>query len=464
MVHHRRPFSAEQLRGSLAALSAADGYYAGFSGGADSTALLLALCELGVELGAPFRAVHVNHGLHADAAEWQRHCERFCAERGIELICLQVRPDPDSGRGVEAEARHLRYQAMAALLGAGDSLLTAHHADDQAETVLLNLMRGSGVDGLSAMPPERPLGAGLLQRPLLDFDNQALEDYLRGRNVGWLEDPSNQFLAHDRNYLRHQIMPALDRRWPGVVKRLSLTRRAMAETRRVLETLADDLLGRSLPHPRVLSLAGLADADPGLVKLVVRRWLKRNGTPSLPVHRLETLLRQIGEAGAGSNVCIRWDHCALHLYRGQLWLQTDGPAEPCARRAWPSGGRVDLGPHTGPLELEGEGAGLPGVDLLSFGRRQCTEPSLLRNGHHQGLKNIFQAAGVPPWLRDAVPLTAQGGGLAAVGDWCIADPFSEWLRENRLRLVWHPRDPLLRYIRDLQHAGETIRTNGDELH
>lgn len=448
----------------LAALSAANTYFAGFSGGADSTALLLALAELSEDLATPFKAIHVNHGLHADAAKWQRHCEQFCRRHDIELVCLHVRPGADSGRGVEAEARRLRYAAIAALLRPGDSLLTAHHADDQAETVLLNLMRGSGVDGLSAMPSERPLGAGLLQRPLLDVDKQALRTYLRDRRVGWLEDPSNQFPAHDRNFLRHQIMPALEQRWPGVVKRLSLTRRAMAETRAVLEDLADEMLERSLLHPLVLRLEDPGETDPGRFKLVIRRWLRLAGVPPLPAQRLETLWQQVRQANGSGNIRVGWEHCVLHLYRDQLWLQAGGPAEPCPDRAWPPGGNgVELGERLGQLAFEGADETRPPVDLESFSRGGRGELSILLNGHHQQLKNIFQAAAVPPWLRDAVPLTTLDGELSAVGDWCIGDRLGAWLGKTRLRLRWRPRDPLLRYLRDLQHGTEATGTAGDEL-
>ncbi len=452
------------MRDRLAALSAANTYFAGFSGGADSTALLLALFELGEGLGTPFKAVHVNHGLHADAAKWQRHCQQFCRRRDIELVCLRIGPGADSGSGVEAEARRLRYAAIAALLRPGDSLLTAHHADDQAETVLLNLMRGSGVDGLSAMPPERPLGAGLLQRPLLDIDKQALRTYLRDRNVGWLEDPSNQLPAHDRNFLRHQIMPVLEQRWPGVVKRLTLTRTAMAETRAMLEDLADEVLGRSLLHPLVLRLENPGAEGPGRFKLLVRRWLRLAGVPPLPAQRLETLWQQVRRANGSGRVRIGWEHCVLHLYRDQLWLQAGGSVEPCGHHAWPSGGNsVELGGRLGLLAFEGADETRPPMDMESFGRGRRGELTILLNGHHQRLKNIFQAAAVPPWLRDAVPLTALDGELSAIGDWCIGDRLRAWLGNTRLQLRWRPRDPLLRYLRDRQHGAEATGPAGDAL-
>ncbi len=200
----------------LQSFPAVNAYVVAYSGGADSTALLHALCTIQNQLGVPLSAVHVNHGLHDDAGQWQQQCEHFCRQNNIELVCVRVDLKNCSGKGLEAEARHLRYEAISGLLEPGTGVLTAHHADDQAETLLLNLMRGSGIDGLSAMPDSRALGHGLLQRPLLGFQNNALRDYLRINGVEWTEDPSNQYLNHDRNFVRQEIIPLLEKRWPEV--------------------------------------------------------------------------------------------------------------------------------------------------------------------------------------------------------------------------------------------------------
>ena len=254
MSNRALAFTAERLLHILQSFPVVNAYLVGFSGGADSTALLHALSTIQGQLGVPLSAVHVNHGLHGDADLWQSQCEHFCSQLGIKLVSLSINLDNRSGKGLEAEARHLRYDAISTLLEPGVCLLTAHHADDQAETLLLNLMRGSGVDGLSAMPESRPLGKGILQRPLLEFQNSALRDYLNKHGIEWSEDPSNQYLDHDRNSIRHEIMPLLEERWLGVSKRLLLTRKAMTGARHLLEHLADDYLEQSLCHPLVLQI------------------------------------------------------------------------------------------------------------------------------------------------------------------------------------------------------------------
>ena len=210
-------FTAERLLHNLRSFPDVEAYLVGFSGGADSTALLHALNSVRDRLDIPITAVHINHGLHERAAVWQTECEDFCRLHGINLVCLSIKLNHRPGKGLEAEARHLRYEAISTLIKPGTCLLTAHHADDQAETLILNLMRGSGVDGLSAMPESRPLGKGVLQRPLLGFQNTALRAYLSEQGIYWSEDPSNQHLDHDRNFVRHELVPVLEQRWPWCI-------------------------------------------------------------------------------------------------------------------------------------------------------------------------------------------------------------------------------------------------------
>jgi tRNA(Ile)-lysidine synthase len=279
MSNRALAFTAEWLLHILKSFPSVSAYVVAYSGGADSTALLHALLKIKDQLGVPVSAVHINHGIHEDADHWQTLCENFCLQHQVELVTLKIRLEHRQGKGLEAEARHLRYAAITDLLPPGAGLLTAHHADDQAETLLLNLMRGSGVDGLSAMPESRKLGKGVLQRPLLGFQSKALKNYLSAHNVGWTEDPSNQFLNHDRNFVRHEIIPVLEKRWPEVSKRLLLTRKAMTGARHLLEKLADDYLGQNLHHPFVLEMTKQLADDMELFKLVIRRWMTRADTP-----------------------------------------------------------------------------------------------------------------------------------------------------------------------------------------
>jgi len=457
MSNRALAFTAQRLLQILRSFPAVNSYIVGFSGGADSTALLHALASIRAELATPVSAVHVNHGIHPRADHWQHDCEIFCRQLGVELICLGIKLDNRSGKGMEAEARHQRYAAISGLLDSADCLLTAHHADDQAETLLLNLMRGSGVEGLTAMPASRPLGEGFLQRPLLQFKNSALKEYLRQREIAWIEDPSNQSMNHDRNFVRHEVMPLLERRWPEVSQRLLLTREAMSDARRLLEGLAEDYLAAHLVNPFVMDLTRRCLGQPELLRLVIRYWIKKSDAPGIPVYKLGALCDQVRQDASGRKVAVYWDGWSLRLYRDQLWLQPDSAISDCPSQAWPDDRNwVDLGEDIGRLTLIRSGAAdetgteYPDGGLVVGNRNDLKENSIFHGGVHKRLKNLFQDAGIPHWLRDSIPLCSLDGELAAVGDWCLSERFARWLKENSLTLNWRPVHPLLRYVRNRQ--------------
>jgi tRNA(Ile)-lysidine synthase len=445
-------FTAESLLHVLHAQPPAHSYVVGFSGGADSTALLHALIKIKSELGVPVSAVHVNHGLHADSDSWQHHCETFCDWNNIKLSCIKVQLKHQSGKGLEAEARHLRYKAISTLLRDGSTLLTAHHADDQVETLLLNLMRGSGVDGLSAMPEQRLLGNGFLQRPLLEFQNTELLKYLQENDVEWIDDPSNQYVNQDRNFVRHEVIPLLEKRWPGVDKRLLLTRRAMADTRILLEGLADEYLEHNLCNPYVLDITAQLLNDPRLLKLVTRRWTSRSGTSSIPANKLNTFYDQLAKAGSQNNVCMAWGDSLLRLYQQKLWLIEDVGIAPCPLVTWESGAKqVYLGPDVGQLflsatKIPSKTLESPFENFLITNRSDISKKTIQHKGHHQSLKNLFQAFNIPPWLRDCIPLCQLDGELVAIGDWCFNASFETSMVQHDIRLEWHPAHPLLQFV------------------
>jgi tRNA(Ile)-lysidine synthase len=293
---------------------------------------------------------------------------------------------------------------------------------------------------------------------MLDFQNSALRKYLAKKNIAWTEDPSNQYMNHDRNFVRHQLLPLLENRWPKVSKRLLLTRKAMTGARHLLETLADEKLGKALVHPLVLELSDELLTDTELLKLVMRRWIKQTGRHSIPAYRLETFCQQLLHAGTDNKISICWDDCVLRFYRQHLWLQTGADIQPCKRIVWPVDEKqLELGKDSGCLRINPTNANvhrsqvLPQPEFAIGGRNSLTENVLLRGGQHKSLKNLLQAAGIPPWLRDCIPLCAQEGELLAVGDWCFSDRFETWLHKNNTRLSWHPEHPVLRLIRAQQH-------------
>ncbi len=210
------------------------------SGGVDSVALLHAAREVTAHHGGlRLRALHVDHGLQPASLDWAAICRELCERLGVRCEVLELHLVPRKGESVEAEARTERYSALAAALEPGESLLTAHHADDQLETVLLQLFRGAGVAGLAAMPECAPLGPGHHLRPLLQVARVDLVAYAQALGLQWIEDPMNREARYDRSYLRHEVLPAILARWPAAARTVGRSARHLGEAQRLLEALAE---------------------------------------------------------------------------------------------------------------------------------------------------------------------------------------------------------------------------------
>lgn len=405
------------------------------SGGRDSMVLLHLLCRLHAQQGAPPpRVLHVNHGLHPEAAHWARQVQGWSAALGAECRVLTVQVARDGDRGLEAAARQARYQAWADVLPAQHALLLAQHRDDQAETVLLRLLRGSGPTGLAAMPVRRPLGAGLLCRPLLQADREDLARVAEQLGVPWLEDPSNLDSRHDRNYLRQQVLPRIERRWPGY--RQTLTRAAALVSEQ--QTLLDAQLGEGMQAGLPLPLDRLAaEVSRGTAQLHL--WLARNGIQSPSQARLLELHRQALQARVDARMRVEVGAFHVRRFAGALHLV------PAIRAALPRGPLTwtltepcEL-PHGRLLACCTDGAGLPAALARAEVRfRQGGErfqPAGRR--HSMPLKKWFQSAQVPPWERDRLPLVCVAGQVVAVADLAVAEG---WLQRPGRVLRWQPRD------------------------
>jgi len=403
-----------------------------FSGGGDSTALLLALHELRRQLNAPLEAIHVNHGAHADADAWVSHCRSICGALSVPLAVVPAPESPLPPGSPEARLRAWRNTAFEALLERGDVLCTAHHREDQAETLLLALLRGSGPEGLAAMPEQRPLGAGRLVRPLLETPRAALVAYLRKRGVDWIDDPSNQDTSLDRNYLRGEILPRLRARWPAADRSLADSARLCGEAAAWLGAEADLALAGREPHPGVLRVRGLEN-EPAALRALLRRWLKRRNVTPLPRARLEALAGQLETAGPDRRIRVEWGEHRLRHHRGMLWL--DGPARrSCPRVAdWNGGQAADLGPLSGRLALDPPRALGPfRIDARAGGERYRDRAG----GPSRTLKGWFAQLGLPPWFRDSVPLLFDDDRLLAAGDVVLDAAFRERLEQEETDLSW----------------------------
>jgi len=397
------------------------------SGGLDSMALLEALLELRRRGGlpAPLACLHVHHGLRPEAGAWARLVAGRCAEAGLPCEVLRVRVDPGDPRGLEAAAREARYAALAARLSPGEALLTGHHRDDQAETVLLQLLRGAGPAGLAAMAGWRPFGPGRLGRPWLDlgWGRAELEAWARARGLGWVEDPTNRDPRHLRNRLRHELLPRLEALVPGARRTLARAARLQAEAAALLEELAAQDLERAAGPEGALRLEALAALSEARRRNLLRHWLRLRGAPPLDERRLEELARWAG-LRPDARPCLRWRGWELRRHRGLLRVRpVPPPLDPGLDLPWTPPEPLAL-PDGRRLCAEARPGGLrPGLGLRVRLRRGGERMVCKDNGMRRPLKKLLQEWGVPPWERERLPLLYAGEELAAVTGLGVAAPF-----------------------------------------
>jgi tRNA(Ile)-lysidine synthase len=421
----------------------ASGLVVALSGGPDSAALLRAAVAPGKNLRAlPLRAVHIDHGLQPAAADFRAACERLCAQLRIPLRIVAIEVPHAHGASLEAAARETRYAALSLEMQPRECLLTAHHRQDQAETLLLQALRGAGVKGMSAMPACRPFGPGWHVRPLLDvahgdlkrfgeFERAASRDPSSDPSSDPSIDPMNQDLRFDRVYLRTAVWPLIEKRWPGAAISLTRAARHMAEAQRLLEMAAGADVAR-LRDGDALSIPGLRALSPLQRVNVVRLWVSQGGLEAPSTARLIEALRQVFDAEADHQPAIVWGGHALRRYRQRLFVtRADPPRVPDARTWSPvAGSSLELGPALGNLTWIAQQGGIAAERLPAsvIVRRRDGGETLkpASSARTQTVQHLCQALGVLPWMRDALPLVFAGDELIAIADlwldarWCAA--------------------------------------------
>lgn len=427
-------FTPEQLLQNLHRLPQAKRYWIALSGGLDSTVLLHALSQLRLSLAA----IHVDHGLSPESANWSRQCRDLCEGLGIELVEQQVEVNRQ-GKGLEAAAREARYTAFNSVLGEGEMLLTAHHQDDQAETLLLQLLRGGGVRGLAAMPECRPLGQGWLGRPLLHFSRQTLQAYAEDNGLSWVDDPSNFDTSLERNYLRHELMPQLEERQQGVKAVLARSADHFAESSELLDELAEQDLAGIENKASWLSISGLLKLNPARQRNVLRFWFRHQGLAVPDSRNLKRVFDELIPAGEDAEPLVHWPGAEVRRYRERLFAMPPLAAldEELFMFPWPGELPEGLGKLTTERVL---GKGIKEAYLqnkLTVGWRQGGEriapPG--RSGHHS-LKKLYQEAGIPPWERQRRPLIYIDGELAQVAGLWTDSRFACGENEVGIQFEW----------------------------
>ncbi len=423
-------FTREILLQKLAALSEGAGrprrYVVAFSGGLDSTVLLHALAAPADKQDIPVVAVHVDHGLHEDSPDWGAHCEAVANSLGVKFISERVVVEDDAGHGPEAAARDARYRVLATLLKRGEWVLSAHHQDDQAETMLLNLIRGTGPAGLAGIGEFRPFAAGWLVRPILDVPRAALQDYARAKGLAWIDDPSNDDRQFDRNYLRHEIMPRLESRWPDAARRLQRSSRIAGDAASLLDALAAidaETLGDRRDR---LQIDGLRALPVARQRNVLRYALRQLGLATPSAKHVQMVIDEVVAAREDAEPMVCWNGVEVRRYRNSLYLlSADRFEAPGNQGLVVDGDRLELQHGLGVLRLESDAAEGLSLDVVERGLElryrhggEKFRPS--GQAHTKKLKKLLQEASVVPWMRDRIPLIYADGELVAVADLWLA--------------------------------------------
>ena len=420
-----------------------------FSGGLDSTVLLHALARALVDRpNYRIRAAHVDHQLQRDSAIWRQHCGSVALSLQLEFVPLVVKVAADPELSPEAAARDARYAALRQILRPNEVLLTAHHADDQLETMLLALMRGAGLRGLSGVPSVQIFGGGWLARPLLEFSRAELEEWARSEQLQWLDDPSNANTNFDRNFLRHRVLPALRERWSAAAHSATRSTAHLREAGRLLDVLAAADL-ESVAIGSCLSMTQLASLAPARRRNVLRHWIRQHGMRVPSTRKLATIERDLLIAREDRLPCVEWDDVEVRRHRGLLYCMRQRPAfEPADPLPWNVSQVLELPAQLGRLRAQRDAAGGLAVarargELQVHFRRGGEELQPAGDPHHRKLKKLLQDAGVLPWWRDRVPLIYAADRLVAVGDLWIAEEFAARGGEDALRIVWEERPQLV---------------------
>lgn len=415
----------------------------GLSGGRDSVVLLHALSRLRLAGNRPFElsAVHVNHRISPNAPAWADFCSELCARLDVALEVVSVDVPRNGGEGLEAAARHVRHAVFAACRA--DWLALAHHRDDQAETVLLNLLRGAGIAGAAGMLAERPQACGpALIRPLLDVPRAALKDYAVAHGLRWIDDESNDDVHFRRNYLRRDVLPQLEEKFPGARKSLARAASHFAEGTQLLDELAAiDRAAVTSPAGRI-SLPGFNALTPSRARNLLRHEWLAAGFRAPDVRWIDEALRQLATADELAETCLETRDGRLHVYRGEVYVVGHVPEAPELPVAWNgefelpwAGGRVRFEPVVGRGIRR---ASLAAGEVFLKARQGGERLQPQANRPRRSLRNLLQEAALPPWERGRLPFLWCGsrllwvGGLGVdAGDACTAG-------EQGVLPVWVP--------------------------
>lgn len=436
-------FDTTLLISAIRKLCGSSPLWIAYSGGMDSHVLLHLLASHRQQFPQTIQVVHVNHQLQSAASHWVEHCQRTVEKLQLPFHCLKVNVVNCHEVGMESAARAARYQAISQLVGSQGKLLTGQHQQDQAETVMLQLLRGAGVRGLGAMRETSRWQEMTIIRPLLTISHSALLDYARKHQLTWIEDPSNQDTEINRNFLRHQIWPALQQRWPALDQTLCRAADNLQESQQLLDELAvgDLQLIAADKATGSVSISQLVTLSEPRQRNVLRYFM-RSLAMMLPSRKvLQRIQEEVCLAAADAQPEVTWHHYVARRYQDRLYLALATP--PLMTTATPT-----LLHDQQPLQLDSQrklvweartGQGLR-TDLFAAGielryRQGGEKIQLLGKTHHQSLKKLLQQWQVPSWQRDSIPLLFVKDELVAV----VGYGYAESARTETDQTGWLPQ-------------------------
>lgn len=400
-------------------------FLVGFSGGLDSSVLLHILVCIRDQLipELKVRAIHIHHGLNPLADTWVKHCQQQCARWHIPLEVVRVSIDPRHN-GIEAAARTARYQAFSSHLATDEVLLTAQHLDDQCETFLLALKRGSGPAGLSAMAARMPFAHSQLLRPLLTFSREMLESYARTQQLQWIEDDSNQDDRFDRNFLRLRVLPLLNHRWPHFAQATARSAGLCAEQEQLLDELLAESVQQLKNHHNALSIEGLILATDAKRGAILRRWLAGEGASMPSQSQLQRLWLEVAMARPDAEPQLTLGAYQVRRFRQHLylipalkeinvghlfWATVKDQAEPPEPLVLPANLGVLSLTASGGQAIRAAALG----DEINIGFGLHGDVKIVGRLHSRQGKKLWQELGIPPWQRERIPLLYFGEQLIA---------------------------------------------------
>ncbi|AXN03428.1 MULTISPECIES: tRNA lysidine(34) synthetase TilS [Vibrio] len=402
----------------------------GFSGGMDSRVMLELLAQYRDETSCECCAVYVHHGLSQHADAWAKQCQRWAQHAAIPFFIERVQLDTASGESVESLARTARYQVLAKYINTDDLLLTGQHSDDQIETFLLALKRGSGPKGLSSMAQAMPFGAGKIVRPLLAATRVQIESFAVTQNLDWIEDESNQDTRFDRNFIRHHITPVLTQRWPHIHQAVARSATLCAQQQVLLEELLQEAIQEAKMPDGSLSITALSHRSELARYQLLRMWLAQLGEPMPTQEHLAMIWQQVASARIDANPRLKLGQSEIRRFDQKLYcIQTYQDISDWQAMIVPDQS-LTLPDGLGNLTLSSHGASkriaLPddchqlSVTFNPEGLAACP---VGRVGSRK-LKKLFQEHGVPSWLRRRTPILMHRNQVVAIANLFVDRDFS----------------------------------------